>query len=90
MPIEVTKDGRTIRTKRSYSEFRYALWNKQEGRCVNCGRDTYLAVPIEWDNAFHVHHKNGRGMGGSKRDDTFESCKGWCGKCHRIEHGQQR
>jgi hypothetical protein len=27
-------------------------------------------------------------MGGGKRDDSFESCKGLCGLCHRKEHGQ--
>lgn len=87
--IRVTKDGRTIRTGKHYTEFRRGLHEAQGGQCFECGRDTLLAADHERDWAFHVDHLNGRGMGGSKRDDTFDACKGKCGRCHRRKHGQQ-
>jgi len=82
MSIRVTKDGRTI------TGFRNALWFLQKYRCFDCGRMTSYTVELFFPESFHVHHKNGRGMGGGKRDDSFESCKGLCGLCHRKEHGQ--
>lgn len=88
MPIKVTKDGRTIRAGRDYSQLRRDLHFQQDARCVRCKRFTFLTAYIEQDNSFHVHHTNGRGMGGSKRDDTLEACEGLCGKCHRKEHHQ--
>jgi hypothetical protein len=96
--VKITKDGRTIRTHKSYTEFRRDLHKTQGGRCANpeCeqsdGRMTFLYAPLELDCAFHVNHLNGRGAG--KRDDVVtrdgrEVCRGDCGKCHRIFHGQQ-
>lgn len=86
--IKTTKDGRTIRTGTDYTKFRKDMWDAQDARCKACDRFTSINCPLEYDYAFHVHHKNGRGMGGSKRDDTFEACQGDCGKCHRAEHNQ--
>lgn len=86
--ITTTKDGRTIRTGKSYTEFRRALYVEQGGKCARCRRICRLEVPLTWDYAFHVHHKNGRGLGGGKRDDTFEACEGLYGACHRKEHRQ--
>lgn len=86
--LRTTKDERTIRTGKDYTEFRYELHERQERACIKCSRHTFLAHPLEWDDSFHVHHVGGRGLGGSKRDDTFESCRGLCGKCHRKEHNQ--
>src|SRR5580700_3435341 len=83
----VTKDGRTIRSGKDYTAFRYELWLAQDKRCVGCGRVTDLLAELEAGHSFHVDHERGRG--GGKRDDTFLSCKGLCGKCHRIKHGQQ-
>jgi len=88
MPIKVTKDGRTIRTGKDYTQFRVAVFMNQTAECARCKTWTALSSPLEWDSSFHVHHTNGRGMGGSKRDDTLEACEGLCGKCHRKEHGQ--
>jgi len=85
--IKTTKDGRTIRTGKDYTEFRGLVWTTQGGHCAKCARFTFLSHPLEWDSSFHNHHKNGRG--GGKRDDTLEACTGLCGKCHREEHGQQ-
>ena len=88
MSVKITKDGRTIRTGKDYTEFRYELWMVQEHVCINCNAVTSLTVHLMANNSFHVHHINGRGMGGSRRDDTFRACDGLCGSCHRKEHNQ--
>lgn len=85
--VRTTKDGRTIRTGSHYTDFRRTLWTWQAGMC-GCGRSTQLDADWDVDWAFHVHHKNGRGMGGGKRDDTTIACIGLCGKCHRMAHNQ--
>ena len=86
--IKTTKDGRTIRTHEDYSHFRWQLYQGQCGACSNCSRVTHILHDPLCNDSFHVHHKNGRGMGGGKRDDTLEACTGLCGRCHRKEHGQ--
>jgi hypothetical protein len=86
--IRVTKDGRTIRTAKDYTAFRHALWEVNHGNCWKCERRTNLVAHPSADNSFHVHHKGGRGLGGSKRDDTFLKCSGLCGFCHRGLHKQ--
>jgi hypothetical protein len=79
--------GRTIRTGGHYTTFREEMWRRQGGTC-ECGRHTSLTNHLMSDYSFHVHHRRGRGMGGSRRDDTFAACVGLCGFCHRKEHGQ--
>ncbi len=86
VPVKTTKDGRTVRTGKDYTIFRWQLWELSSGKCVRCGEYTSLSLEPQSNWSFHVHHTHGRGMGGSKRDDTFESCQGLCGKCHREEH----
>ena len=86
--IKVTKDKRTIRTGKDYTRFRQVVYELQGAMCGQCRIFTSMGYEPEHDYSFHVHHKNGRGMGGSKRDDTFEACTGLCGSCHRKEHGQ--
>ena len=90
MTISVTKDGRTKLTGKHYTAFRYELWMAQNRKCIECGRVTDIQAELHRDDSFHTDHLNGRGLGGSKRDDTFKSCVGKCGRCHRIKHGQQQ
>ena len=85
-----TKDGRTILRGAEYTKFRVELYHYQAGHCFRCDRYTSLTVPIDYDNSFHVHHKNGRGMGGGRRDDILSAVEGLCGRCHREEHSQCR
>lgn len=87
--ISTTKDGRTKRTGKDYTAFRYELWLSQEKKCIDCGRLTNLQSDLHSDDSFHTDQTAGRGMGGAKRDDTFLACKGKCGRCHRIKHHQQ-
>jgi hypothetical protein len=89
MPVKMTKDGRTIRTGVHYTIFRAQMYDKLGGSCQKCERSTSLHVPPEYDGSFHCHHRNGRGLGGGKRDDTHEACEGLCGKCHRAEHNRR-
>jgi hypothetical protein len=77
--IRVTKDGRTIRTGKHYTEFRHAIYDRCEGICEGCNRGL-----VFWE--MEVHHKNGRGMGGGKRDDIPKEVLGLCGACHGAEH----
>lgn len=93
MSIEIKKDGRTIRDGKDYTNFRRGMWEKQVGRCSNCRRYTDLRVEPLVDWSFNVHHIEGRGLGGSKRDDVVERngipvCTGVCGLCHKKEHNQ--
>ena len=79
MAIKITKDGRTIRTGKDYTAFRYELYLAQAAKCARCPVRTSLGMEPMYDSSFHVHHVNGRGMGGGKRSDTFLACEGLCG-----------
>lgn len=94
MPIKTTRDGRTIRTGKSYTDFRRDLYEQQNGICCVCPRLAYLSSPLEWDDSFHVAHRGTRGAGGCFRDDVVGPNKGQveggkCGKCHREEHNER-
>lgn len=84
--IVTTKDGRILRDGKDYTAFRRSLYDAQEGRCAECGRYTSLELWPEDPNSFHVHHRNGRGLGGGKRTDTLEACEGLCFTCHIGKH----
>jgi 5-methylcytosine-specific restriction endonuclease McrA len=88
MAVITKKDGRIIRTGSDYTRFRRETHASQSGMCKDCGRLTSLTVPLYYSNSFHVHHKNGRGMGGAKRNDIPSEVRGLCQKCHSAEHGQ--
>lgn len=94
MSIVITKDGRTIRDGKDYSEFRIQLHKDQQGICMTCGRLTSLVVPLEYGHSFHVSHRGSRGMGSAIRDDVVGPKRGQveggkCGGCHRQEHNQE-
>ena len=91
--IRITKDGRTIRTGKHYTEFRAYLFVSQNARCIECERITSTSSPLEYDDSFHVAHRGSRGMGSAIRDDVVGPKRGQveggkCGSCHRKEHGQ--
>ena len=87
--IRTTKDGRTIKTGADYLLFRMEVAESQRHRCAMCGRFIFFHHSFELDDSCHLHHRNGRGMGGSKRDDTPDMCVALCGKCHRGIHGSK-
>lgn len=79
------KDGRLIESPRQYRITKRGMWEKQQGRCANitkgglaCGR------PMPTPAYGHRHHPGGRGLGGSKRDDSKTVL--WCIDCHLGEH----
>jgi len=89
-----TKDGRTILTGKDYGLFRMELCRSQGGRCITCHGPADYMLPLESDYSFHVAHRGSRGMGRAIQDDVVGLKRGQveggkCGKCHRIEHGQQ-
>lgn len=86
--IRTTKDGRTIRTGKHYSQFRAQVFLSQNAECGHCGTGVALSSPPEWASSFHLHHKNGRGMGGGKRNDIPSEVEGLCRDCHQKEHHQ--
>ena len=77
-----------IRKGGDYVKFRIDVAELQEHKCAECGRYIFFHHEMEADDSVHLHHKNGRGMGGSKRDDTFAAVVALCGACHRTAHGQ--
>lgn len=79
------KPGHSGKTKVvKLSPYEYAgqkrrVWHKQGQGCAHCFKGIALAE-------MHLHHKDGRGLGGGKRNDlkTIGLCEG----CHQKEHGQ--
>lgn len=45
-------------------------------KTLGCGQ------PVSYHTS-HLHHVAGRGMAGSKRDDTLDSTRSLCFSCHR-------
>ena len=78
--IKVTKDGRTIRTGKHYTDFRREIYRASGNMCENCGRT------VRFED-MQLHHKNGRGMGGGKRNDVENEVQALCFNCHRYAHG---
>lgn len=78
---KITHDGRTILTNNDYRRFRTRIYDRCGGACELC------TAGIRFED-MEVHHKNGRGMGGSKRNDVPEAVLGICIPCHRRKHAQ--
>lgn len=79
--VRTTKDGRRILSGTHYTAFRKAIYDRCIGVCELC------TAGIRFED-MEVHHKNGRGMGGSKRDDVPEAVLGICIPCHQARHNQ--
>ena len=78
------KDGRLIESPRQYKETKRAMWQKQLALCANVkdGKPCLRFMPTPAYG--HRHHPGGRGLGGSKRDDSKTVL--WCIECHQEEH----
>jgi hypothetical protein len=76
------KDGRLIERAGKYQRTKAQMWARQSGRCAKC--DGYMPRP----SFGHRHHPGGRGLGGSKRDDSKTLL--WCANCHILDHEEQR
>lgn len=78
----ITKDGRLQESPYRYRKTKAEMLREQGNECANCFRPIYS--PEEADR----HHPGGRGLGGSKRDDSKTVL--WCENCHVREHEAQR
>lgn len=79
------KDGRLVESRSQYSRSKHAMWIRQQRLCACadgkgkiCGK--FMPSPAHG----HRHHPGGRGLGGSKRDDSKTVL--WCIECHLEEH----
>src|ERR1700683_2815048 len=59
--------GKDAAGRAEYNRRREFCWDRDRGICCLCGR----FVPLEQAT---MEHLNGRGLGGSKRDDRPQSC----------------
>lgn len=87
------KDGREIcRTPHQWAKRREEVWKRDGCKCVKCSRVVPLhdVHDIETGDvvmkAAEIHHKRGRGLGGSLRDDRPEALETLCTWCHRQGH----
>lgn len=58
-------DTRTAAGRREYNRRKDVMFQRQGGRCSMCGK------PMKYGTAT-FEHQDGRGMGGSRRDDRVE------------------
>lgn len=72
-----TKDGRVILSGPAYNNLKLEKWKQQGQRCADCHRDLDFAFA-------ELHHINGRGMNGGKRNDVAEETKVLCFDCHTL------
>jgi len=70
---------------KAYSDLRRKVWEKQCGRCADCGEWVPLKGSTVFDMA-HLHHEKSRGAGGN---DSESNCKIYCPQCHFNIHGPQ-
>jgi len=75
MAIRTYKDGRVKLTGSDYKMLRWAKYFKQDSKCAKCGEHVFFSM-------MELHHLKGRGMMGSKRDDTLKTTEGLCKTCH--------
>jgi hypothetical protein len=74
------RDGLVKLSPAKYRKHKEKVWLSQNKRCAKC--KCYIADVI----CSQLHHTDGRGLGGGKRDDrkTVILCNG----CHAKEHNQ--
>jgi hypothetical protein len=70
--------GRLVLSSYGYAKLKRQRWIEQGRCCARC--PIYLTSPAEG----HLHHPNGRGLGGGKRDDRATELL--CIGCHLEEH----
>ena len=74
MARKLTKDGRLILSGNDYTKLRRARYTEQDECCADCG------AWCEFEST-ELHHIDGRGLGGGKRDDR--ATRLLCIICHR-------
>lgn len=82
---KITKDGRVICRGADMKALRERVGEREGEICQGCGEWTAI-YPAEGQTAGEMHHKRGRGMGSSKRNDIASEMEWLCGGpsgCHR-------
>ena len=86
--IKTTKDGRTILSGQDYSGLKLQRLAVDWYRCSldpvmkDDGPITLGCNRLLTFYSADLHHIDGRGMGGSKRDDTIAKTRALCRSCH--------
>lgn len=83
MAKKLTHDGRVLLSGKDYTANKIEFWSHQGERCAGCGRR------MDW-REMHFHHFRGRGIGGSKRDDSDPRNQVLCPPCHAKEEEKKR
>ena len=91
--VVIKKDGRVVlRTPAQWAKRREEVWERDARKCVRCAAGVPLhdlCDPMTGDVvmiAAEIHHKRGRGLGGSLRDDRLEALETLCFRCHSKHH----
>lgn len=61
---------------------RTACWERDKGKCRNCGKPTLYGASHEHPDSFHMAHVKGKRMWG----DNLPQVQTECGSCHRDFH----
>jgi len=72
-------EGREKLTPYQWRKRREELCTQAHGRCQRCTYPTTLSEG-------HAHHKERRGLGGGKRNDSLSNLEWLCQSCHIKEH----
>lgn len=87
----VMRDGRTILRGKAYAALRLAVYERDDGFCAICRRH------VDWCDYEMDHYLTlegepliSRGMGGSKRHDSLETCRTTHEFCNRDRVRKER
>lgn len=82
MSVKIMKDGRRVLSGIDYTNLKRDAFSLAQGACQICGGS------VRWDDCELDHYKDihgnpilSRGMGGSRRHDSLETCRTthrWC------------
>jgi hypothetical protein len=78
----VTKDGRTILRGLDMEKFRREMMDRSNGYCQALSHASACTDWVAWESG-HLHHIDGKGLGGSKHDDVPHKVQWLSESCHR-------
>ena len=79
------KYGRVRRKGTDMEDLRRDCFNRDGGRCTDCGVTVFDGLPDWHHRKAHMAHVVSRGRGGS---DAIENVHTLCGACHLVEEHQ--
>jgi 5-methylcytosine-specific restriction endonuclease McrA len=82
--IKTGKLGIVRCTGKDLADLRLACWERDKGRCQECGEALYYQPRFGGDPlGYDMAHIKSRGAGGS---DVLENVRCLCHQCHMLEH----